>query len=284
MVSRDFQTLAERRAKRARHLAGRYPASCEALNFLAEIVSLQSELAAAAAAGEAPSALDEPRLSAEGGNRDLVARTLVDDPLTALDSLLPGRLAVMDLVERKGPRRLRDEAARYDEGACRESLRAYFSRDDIQSPRSFFARVLLQPAMFAWDLRGVKSAEPAAGEHKQACPRCGHRPQAGCLRPHGDGTALALVCSLCLHEWPFTRLRCPSCAEGGHHKLSFYSTAEFPHLEVQVCASCNAYLHLVHLEKEPEAVTDVDELAALPLDVWAQENGYWKIQPNLAGI
>jgi formate dehydrogenase maturation protein FdhE len=41
---------------------------------------------------------------------------------------------------------------------------------------------------------------------------------------------------------------------------------------------------MVHLEKEAAAVPDVDELAALPLDVWAQEKGYRKIQPNLAGI
>jgi FdhE protein len=89
---------------------------------------------------------------------------------------------------------------------------------------------------------------------------------------------------LCLHEWPFTRLRCPACGERENQKLNFYSTGGFAHLEVQVCESCKAYIHLVHLEKEGDAVPDVDELAALPLDVWARERGYRKIQPNLAGI
>ena len=264
MVSRDFQALAATRAARARLLAGRYPASREALLFYAQIASLQGRLAASLTANPAAS-------------RGF-----------ALDSLLPGRQPLAELVAQKGPEKLRDEARRYDEPACRESLRAYFTRQDTTSPRSFFARVLLQPAMFAWAAAGPDALEerlpgetpsPAA-----SCPRCGHPPQAGCLRPKGDGMALSLLCSLCLSEWPFPRLHCPACTETDHRKISFYSTPEFACLEVQVCESCHAYLHLVDLAKEPQAVPDVDELAALPLDVWAMEKGYRKVHPNLAGI
>ncbi|MEX2302886.1 MAG: formate dehydrogenase accessory protein FdhE [Bryobacterales bacterium] len=264
MVSRDFQALAARRADRARKLAARYPASAEPLLFFAEISSLQREISASLKA--TPAGLDE-----------------------ALDALAGGRRPLVELVEARGPQRLGDEARRYDETACRESLRAYIPRDDITSPRSFFARVLLQPAMFTWDARTFEppaftQAAPAAVDRASRCPRCGHSPQVGCLRPQGDGAALALVCSLCLHEWPFARPRCPGCGENDHHKIAFCSSSEFAHLDVQVCESCKAYLHMVHLEKEAEAVPDVDELAALPLDVWAQEKGYLKIQPNLAGI
>jgi hypothetical protein len=214
----------------------------------------------------------------------------------ALASLLPGRQPLAALVEAAGPPRLREEALHYGEAACRQSLSDYYTRNDTQSARTFFARVLLQPALFTWDpghwQPKPSSASPgdgicgvgAADKKRSACPRCGHAPQAGCLRPHGDGATLSLLCSLCLHEWPFTRLRCPNCGEGGHQKFSFYSSAGFPHLEVQVCESCKSYLHLIHLEKDREAVADVDELAALPLDVWAQQQGYRKVQPNLAGI
>lgn len=260
MVSRDFQALAARRAARAHKLAERYPASCEALQFFGEIAAWQSDFSAT--------------LPAETANLD-----------EALDSLLPGRQTLIALVEATGPPRLRDETLHYDEKACRDSLRDYYTRGDTQSARSLFARVLLQPGLFTWDLSSWRPKPPnAADERGQNCPRCGHAPQAGCLRPHGDGAALSLACSLCLHEWPFTRLRCPGCGEGGHQKLSFYSTAEFPHLEVQVCESCKTYLHLIHLEKDSGAVADADEMAALPLDVWAQQQGYRKIQPNLAGI
>jgi formate dehydrogenase maturation protein FdhE len=282
VVSRDFQALAVARAARARALAGRYPASSEALLFYAEIVSLQGRLA-----GSLP-----PRQAAGDG--------------FALDTLLPGRQALVELVREKGPEKLREQARFYDETACRESLRSYFNGEDTTSPRSFFARVLLQPAMFAWatavagfdaeaagaSLLRIRNGELAAGSplpgeasrSAAICPRCGHAPQAGCLRPQGDGAALALVCSLCLHEWPFARVRCPACGSADHHKIGYYSTPGFEHLEVQVCESCQAYLHLVDVAKENGAIADVDELAALPLDLWALENGYWKVRPNLAGI
>jgi formate dehydrogenase maturation protein FdhE len=264
VVSRDFQALAARRADRAGTLAARYPASAEPLLFFAEISSLQREIHASLQA--TPAGLDE-----------------------ALDALAAGRRPLVELVEVKGPQRLGDEARRYDETACRESLRGYIPRADITSPRSFFARVLLQPAMFAWDTstfdpRAFTLSAPTALGRESRCPRCGHPPQVGCLRPQGDGTALTLVCSLCLHEWPFARPGCPGCGENDHHKIAFYSSSEFAHLEVQVCESCKAYLHMVHLEKEAAAVPDVDELAALPLDVWAQVKDYRKIHPNLAGI
>ena len=53
---------------------------------------------------------------------------------------------------------------------------------------------------------------------------------------------------------------------------------------MQACESCGIYLNLVHQEKDPEAVPDVDEIAALPLDVWAREKGFRKPIPNLIGM
>jgi formate dehydrogenase maturation protein FdhE len=277
VVSREFQALAAARAARARLLAGRYPASQEALLFYAKVVTLQGRLAASLP-------------SNPGAGRGF-----------ALDSLLPGRQPLIELVEGSGTERLREQARDFDESACREALRAYFTNQDTTSAQSFFARVLLQPAMFAWasavpNAAGRGSSEPdgellvetprqAVDPHPAAtCPCCGHAPQAGCLRPQGDGSALALVCSLCLHEWPFARAQCPACGNTDHHKISYYATPEFAHLKVQACESCRAYLHLVDLSKETQAIADVDEMAALPLDFWAIENGYCKVHPNLAGI
>ena len=311
MVPRDFQALAAGRAARARLLADRYPASREVLLFFAEIAVLQQRLAAR---------LPQPR------TRPKKQRGF------ALDQLLDGRTELVALVLEKGPELLREQARHFDEAACRQSLRKWFTGQDTTSPHSFFARVLLQPVMYGWDRSasgesgkpvdgrnavevdrsvlprdaglGISSggkrpqlrrafelsmagpSVPEAGIERGAatCPHCGHPPQAGCLRPQGDGAAMSLVCSLCLAEWPFSRLCCPACGQSDHHKIVFYSSAEFAHLEVQVCDSCTAYLHVVHLEKDKQAIPDVDELAALPLDVWARDKGYHKLQPNLAGI
>lgn len=170
---------------------------------------------------------------------------------------------LLDRVQARGPEPLRAAALEIDEERCRSAL------EDRASPRSFFARVLFQAA-----------SEPPPGPDRRGCPRCAHSPQAGCLRPRGDGTAFSLVCSLCFHEWPAARDRCSGC--GG--EVAFHETSDLPQIRVRTCESCRRYLHVVRLDVEPEAIPEVDEMSALSLDVWAREQGYEKTFPNLLGI
>jgi FdhE protein len=58
----------------------------------------------------------------------------------------------------------------------------------------------------------------------------------------------------------------------------------FPHLRIDACATCERYLLDVDLSRDPRAVPEVDELAALPLDLYAAEHGLSKITPNLMGF
>ena len=58
----------------------------------------------------------------------------------------------------------------------------------------------------------------------------------------------------------------------------------FPHLRIESCASCARYLIDVDLGSDPGAVPEVDELAALPLDLYAVDHGLTKITPNLMGF
>ena len=57
-----------------------------------------------------------------------------------------------------------------------------------------------------------------------------------------------------------------------------------PHLRAEACESCRRYLITVDLRREPPAVPVVDELAALPIDLYMQERGFSKIAPNLMGV
>jgi FdhE protein len=61
-------------------------------------------------------------------------------------------------------------------------------------------------------------------------------------------------------------------------------TPTFPHLRIDACASCERYLLDVDLSRDPRAVPEVDELAALPLDLYAAGCGLSKITPNLMGF
>jgi FdhE protein len=116
------------------------------------------------------------------------------------------------------------------------------------------------------------------------CPLCESKPQVGVLRPEGDGGKRSLICALCANEWDFRRIVCPACGEEDVHKQAVYTAKEFAHVRVEACDTCHAYLKTVDLTKDGHAIPVVDELATIPLNLWAAEHGYTKIQTNLLGI
>jgi formate dehydrogenase accessory protein FdhE len=116
------------------------------------------------------------------------------------------------------------------------------------------------------------------------CPRCGGKPLAGVLRPEGDGAKRSLICALCATEWAFRRILCPGCGEESVDKLAVYTANDFTHVRVEGCDSCKCYIKTVDLTKNGLAVPVVDELATIPLNLWAQEHGYTKLRTNLLGI
>ena len=58
----------------------------------------------------------------------------------------------------------------------------------------------------------------------------------------------------------------------------------FPHLRIDACAACQRYLIDVDLGRDARAVPEVDELAAIPLALYAADQGLTKITPNLMGF
>jgi FdhE protein len=244
MVSRDFETLNKLRLDRAGYLSSRYPASRGILSFFIELVTLQKKIV---------------------------------NQLDQWDSLIDHRDPFLKLVAEKGPPELRNAGKRIDKLYLNTLLDKYWKQVDTSSSESFFARVLLQPYL-------IKTGVQRGSNSPNKCPSCGHFPQVGVLRPEGDGMKLTLVCSLCLKEWSFPRGYCPACQESEEKKRSYFKTTEFKHFQLEVCETCHIYLHTVDLDKDPKAIPEVDELTALPLDIWAQQRGYRKLQVNLAGI
>jgi FdhE protein len=128
-------------------------------------------------------------------------------------------------------------------------------------------------------------AEPAPGDATpHVCPRCSGRPQVGVLRQQGDGGRRSLICALCATEWPYRRIVCPACGEESVDKLPIYVAEELGHVRVEACDTCRHYIKTIDLTKDGHAVPVVDELAAIPLSLWAREHGYVKLAQNLLGI
>lgn len=145
---------------------------------------------------------------------------------------------------------------------------------------AFFAQALLQPYSEYLAERAGAGGDGA----DSLCPFCGSMPMLAVLKPEGDGAKRFLLCSLCSTEWAYRRLLCPNCGEEDKEKLPVYSAQEFDYVRIDACDSCRTYIKSVDLSKNGRAVPVVDELATLSLNLWAQENNYHKLRPNLFGV
>ncbi len=259
------QSLRQRRIARAEELATQYPSAAEMLRFFVPVTRFQ----------------DESYAFASKVFRNQEQSVSFAQPLAAgAADRFPGFLS---LVEKFGPdtvaaaaRELRNQTAE-----CHlELLSAYWTRAGapLIGDQEFFARAFLQPyAEFIRERAGKQENGPTPC----LCPFCGRRPGVGVLRPLGDGGQRSLVCSFCLGEWEFRRIVCPGCGEEDHAKLPVYTAEEFEHVRVECCDSCRQYIKTVDLTRNGLADPVVDEIASIPLDLWAQEHGYAKLQVNL---
>jgi FdhE protein len=188
---------------------------------------------------------------------------------------LAGLLA---LAESEGPLALAESARSLKrDAASQQKVLKGTPNDPMQT---FFSRVLRQP----YAERAAANADPPTGMTRSTCPFCGERPVVAALRPEGDGSKRGLICSLCFTEWEFRRLLCPNCGEEDHRKLPVYKADEFPYVRAEACDSCRHYIKAVDLSLNGLALPEVDELAAIPLDLWAAENNYIKLQANILGL
>jgi FdhE protein len=148
-------------------------------------------------------------------------------------------------------------------------------------PAEFLARAFLQP--YAEFVR-IRAAMSWDGYTYSLCPFCNRKAGVAVLRPQGDGARRSLLCSLCLAEWEFRRIVCPACGEENNSKLPVYTAEQFDYIRVECCDTCKTYLKSVNLTRNGLAEPVVDEIASIPLDLWAHEHGYSKFELNLFGM
>lgn len=185
----------------------------------------------------------------------------------------------LSVVEQNGPAALREAARELRQGGEDtgvQFLATFWDGSEISGPADFLARAFLQPYA-----AGIRSNARWSGPTPYLCPFCKRKPGLGVLRPLGDGGQRSLICSFCLAEWEFRRIVCPGCGEENHAKLPVYTAEDLKHVRVEACDSCRTYIKTVDMTKSGLAEPIVDEMAAIPLDVWAREQGYTKLQSNL---
>jgi FdhE protein len=156
----------------------------------------------------------------------------------------------------------------------------------------YLARVTATPVLEALgsDFAAAVCATPPPNAIRagRRCPNCGGLPQLSFSSVSGEPLVTAprhLQCSRCSSVWSYSRMTCAGCGETTTSALLVLADEErFPHLRVDACEVCRTYLLTVVLDRDARAVPVVDELAAIPLDLYARERGFQKVTPNLMNM
>jgi formate dehydrogenase maturation protein FdhE len=286
-VTNDY----ERRRCRARELSERWPFAAEVLQFYARLLDVQ-EAAHDEALGMEPAAA--------------VA--------FAAERIVP---RIVEVSATDGPSVLqRGVLERFDTMDFGAAIRAWLQGDPLGSVDRFLARAATAPLLAAL---GSRAEEVCTGPRDDLhCPTCGGLPQFAYVA-EGDENLVTphrfLECSRCTRSWAFARITCAGCGEDDSEKLLHFSeigaleaessgrtvrgadpdagprpdvVAEkqpvLPHVSIDGCTTCSHYVLSIDLRRDPRAVPVVDELAALPLYLYASERGLSKIVPNQLGF
>ena len=275
------------RRRRVAELRARQPFAREVLDFYGALLPVQQKAFSDAASDSPP--ID--RLAA----------------YTA-EIVVPG---VLDVSMAAGPERLRGALMERLESEPPHSIVERWMRGEEQPAADrFLARASMGPVLEALGPESrVACAGPRDARH---CPQCGGAPQLGYFAPAGEDLATGpryLLCARCGTSWGYARMTCAGCGEDSTAKLPIYSeegtasgergsvvrglpapstnghhAAVFPHMRIEACESCRHYVLSIDLATDPNAVPVVDEIAAIPLDLYARERGFAKITTNLAGF
>ncbi|MQA84990.1 MAG: formate dehydrogenase accessory protein FdhE [Streptosporangiales bacterium] len=189
-------------------------------------------------------------------------------------------------------------------GAGEELLAAWLAGDELVPVERYLARASLRGPLAAVDAGAACARDPSPRSGRR-CPACGGPPQLSFRTDAGDHLVSGgrrLLCARCGESWRYSSSACASCGETSGGRRTIYAEQRegpqvgrgapagksgdttFPHIRVDGCASCERYLIDVDLGRDPRAVPEVDELSALPLDLYAAERGLSKITPNLMGF
>ena len=208
----------------------------------------------------------------------------------AVEHVLPG---VVDATIEAGPRPLRDGVISVFCSADLVSLvQRWLDHQPLTPFETYLARASTSPLLEATTNSTSASSPPPLGEGQGGglsthCPNCGGLPQLSYFAVSGEALVSGpryLICSRCATNWVFSRMMCAGCGESNGTKLPIFQEQErLPHARVDGCQTCRKYLLTFDLRRDTRAVPVVDEIAALPLDLYARDQGFTKITANLMG-
>jgi FdhE protein len=207
----------------------------------------------------------------------------------AARNILPG---IVDVTVEAGPKALRDGVINvFCSADLGQLVQHWLDGQPLNPFETYLARASASPILEV--MTPHPNPPPQGGRELEMepsrtnCPNCGGLPQLSYFAVSGEALVSGpryLICSRCANNWVFSRMTCAGCGESTGAKLPIYQEQErFPHVRVDGCQTCRKYLLTFDLRRDTSAVPVVDEIAALPLDLFARDQGLTKITPNLMG-
>lgn len=171
-----------------------------------------------------------------------------------------------------------------DAGECVQA----FVENDTRNINILAARAKTRPDIFRFALAQIsepfkeiqaRAFSPLLEDHQWLhghCPMCGSFPAVAGLI--GEGGKRWLQCSVCAHEWRFSRHTCPRCENKDQNLFEYFFDQNSPVKDgeqVSVCKLCNTYLLTIDLRRHIDPVNmDVAVMGMSGLDIQAREKGY----------
>lgn len=276
------------RRERARELAAAWPFAAEVLGFYAAVLEAQEPIFERALE-DRPAPKRLPAYVAEKALGAIIEVSVSSGPPAMTESVLSS-FHETDLVP---------------------MIESWLRGDSLAPVERYLARAATSPILEALGAEAIENRGAGDDLH---CPVCGGLPQLSTFAPSPEDLVTArrhLVCSRCATAWPFSRLTCASCGETETKALTVFGEVgttqaeisenivkartdpearkrsvvpQFPHLRIDGCRTCSHFLLNVDLERNGRAVPLVDEIAAIPLSLYAAERGLSKVVPNLMGF
>ena len=124
--------------------------------------------------------------------------------------------------------------------------------------------------------RRAKEITAVLGEfewEKGYCPICGSFPSIALIEE--EGGKRFLHCSLCGHDWRFTRVLCPYCENDAKQGMDYYYIEKKTQESAFVCEKCRKYLVTIYRAGNlyPRDM-DIAAMSLIHLDMIMQDKGY----------
>ena len=283
----------EQRKQRAEELALRWPFAAEVLRFYAVLLDVQQLVNA-----RVQTAAFDPHDAVAFAAQHVVPRVVEASVTHGPPALQQGVLERFDAID------------------FEKTIRSWLHGEALDGFDRFLARAATSPVLETLGERAGEACEGLRGD--RTCPVCGGLPQLAYVTASDEDLVTPhryLECSRCASSWAFTRMTCAACGEFESANLLHFNelgsleaetsgryvrgadpdaapnrnaiVAEkprLPHVSIDGCRTCSHYLLTIDCRRDPSAVPVVDELAALPLYVYAGERGLSKVVPNQLGF